>query len=289
MKRRGLPSPAMVVALVALVMSVGGNVTAAVLITSADIRNNTIRGIDIRDNMVRGVDIRDNTVRGIDIRNKTVRGVDIRDKTVTSADVKDNTIRGGDIHDETIQSADVLRGSLTGADVANNSVTGADVVESSLATVPRAALATTAQNAARLDGWDANALTRVAHVDIDKALVLGTAAQLFGRVSITAPTAGFVMIHGGVTTENQSCPTSCIVTSWVRHFQSGVVSNVAQESLLAAPGMANTSHAWKFPVNAGVNTFELLVRREPGVGSLSAEFGELAALYAPFGPTGNGP
>jgi hypothetical protein len=62
----------MVVALAALVTSAGGTVTAAALITSADIKNNTIRTVDIRNGAVKGIDVRRNTLTGADVRESTL-------------------------------------------------------------------------------------------------------------------------------------------------------------------------------------------------------------------------
>ena len=73
MKRRiRLPSPAMVVALAALVTSAGGTVTAAALITSADIKDNTIRSVDIRNRAVKGIDVKNNSLTGADVRESTL-------------------------------------------------------------------------------------------------------------------------------------------------------------------------------------------------------------------------
>jgi hypothetical protein len=251
------PAPAMVVALGALILSVGGNVTAAVLITSADIKDNTIRGVDVRDG------------------------------ALTSADIKNSTIKGVDIRDGTIKSADVANGSLRGADVAGNSLTGVDLDESTLAQVPSAASAMNAQNAGRVDGLDANSLTRVARMGTGAPLVLTTAAQTFGTaLSITAPRAGFVMIHGGITIANSGCTSGCSVLGRVRHIESGATSVPAEESIGQA--FANMSHAWVFPVNAGVNTFDIRIARFTGNGTISGSFAELAAIYSPFGSTGAG-
>jgi hypothetical protein len=63
---------------------------------------------------------------------------------------------------------------------------------------------------------------------------------------------------------------------------------MAQESIAAGQSYANTSHAYVFPVSAGVNTFEIRIFRDSGNGGLSAWYGELAAIYTPFGPTGTG-
>jgi hypothetical protein len=235
--RRRLPSPAMIVALGALVMSTGGTVTAAALITSAGIKDNTIRSVDIRD--------------------------------------------------ETIRSRDVDNRSLTGADLKNGSLTGVDINESTLAKVPAAANATNAQNAGKVDGLDANSLIRVARTSTDATLPLTNIEQVYGTaLSITAPRAGFVMIHGSTTINNNSCTTGCGVEARLHHLQSDATSQAGLDSIAAGQNWANISHAWVFPVDAGVNTFDVFLMRKVGNGTLQGWFGELAAIYSPFGSTG---
>jgi hypothetical protein len=65
----------MVVALVALVTSAGGTVTAAALITSADIKDNTIRSADIRNRAVQGIDVKNNSLTGSDVKESTLSPV----------------------------------------------------------------------------------------------------------------------------------------------------------------------------------------------------------------------
>jgi hypothetical protein len=243
-RRRRLPSPALVLSLLALVMSAGGTVTAAALITSADIKDNTIRSVDIRD----------------------------------------ETIRSRDVDIGSLIGADIQNGSLTGTDVANDTLTRADVNESTLGQVPSAA------GAGKVDGMDANSLTRVARTWYATPLPLTTSYQSFGNpLSITAPRAGFVMIHGSITALNEgfNCTGDCSVSSFIYHRQSGTGSTYAVESIPPGQVWANTSHAWVFPVNAGVNTFELRVKRwGPGGGIVRAYHDAMAAIYSPFGPTG---
>jgi hypothetical protein len=91
---RRRPSPAMVVALIALFISLSG-VSYGVangFIDSREIKNNQVRSIDIRNNEIRTRDLRNNEVRGIDIRNSTVQGRDIALNTVTGEDVKEETL-----------------------------------------------------------------------------------------------------------------------------------------------------------------------------------------------------
>ena len=69
--RRLIPSPAMLVAIVALVMSLGGSAYALV-ITGKSIRNNTVTGKDIRTKSLRGHDIRADSVGGGAIRESSL-------------------------------------------------------------------------------------------------------------------------------------------------------------------------------------------------------------------------
>ena len=89
------PSPAMIVALIALFVSLSGVSygVATGFIDSREIKNNEVRSIDIRNNEVRTRDLRNNEVRGIDIRNSTVQGRDIQLNTVTGEDVKEDTLQ----------------------------------------------------------------------------------------------------------------------------------------------------------------------------------------------------
>jgi hypothetical protein len=92
---RRRPSPAMIVALIALFVSLSGVSygVATGFIDSREIKNNEVRSIDIRNNEVRTRDLRNNEVRGIDIRNSTVQGRDIALNTVTGDDVKEDTLQ----------------------------------------------------------------------------------------------------------------------------------------------------------------------------------------------------
>jgi hypothetical protein len=92
---RRRPSPALVISMVALFVSLSGVSygVATGFIDSREIRNNEIRSLDIRNNEVRTRDLRNNEVRGLDIRNSTVQGRDIALNTVTGEDVKEDTLQ----------------------------------------------------------------------------------------------------------------------------------------------------------------------------------------------------
>ena len=86
---RRRPSPALVIACIALFVSLGGVSygVATGFIDSREIRNNTIRSGDVRNNTLRTQDIRNNEVRGFDIRNSTIQGRDVAFNTLTGADI----------------------------------------------------------------------------------------------------------------------------------------------------------------------------------------------------------
>jgi len=91
---RRRPTPALVISMIALFVSLSGVSygVATGFIDSREIKNNEIRSIDIRNNEVRTRDLRNNEVRGIDIRNSTVQGRDIALNTVTGEDINETTL-----------------------------------------------------------------------------------------------------------------------------------------------------------------------------------------------------
>jgi hypothetical protein len=58
----------MIVALTALVVAMGGSATAAVLITSKQIKNNSIRGIDVKRGSLTGSDVKNRSLTPADFR-----------------------------------------------------------------------------------------------------------------------------------------------------------------------------------------------------------------------------
>src|SRR3954465_136583 len=86
------PSPALIVAIVALVMACAGSATAATLITGRQIRNNSVTGADIRDRSLRGKDVGSNTITGRNVAKLSGR------------DVIPNGLDGSDIDEDTLET-----------------------------------------------------------------------------------------------------------------------------------------------------------------------------------------
>jgi hypothetical protein len=132
---RRRPSPAMVIALIALFVSLSGVSygVATGFIDSREIKNNEVRSLDIRNNEVRSLDIRNNEVRGRDIRNSTVQSRDIAINGVTGEDVKEDTLAKvpsallADSATKATSADDV--GGVTLHRIAYSAATGSDFVE----------------------------------------------------------------------------------------------------------------------------------------------------------------
>jgi hypothetical protein len=87
-------SPALVIACLALFLSLGGVSygVATGFIDSREIRNNTVASTDLRNNSLRTQDIRNNEVRGFDIRNSSIQGRDVAFNTITGADISESSL-----------------------------------------------------------------------------------------------------------------------------------------------------------------------------------------------------
>ena len=91
---RRRPSPALVIACIALFVSLGGVSygVAVGFIDSREIKNNTIRSKDVRNSTLLTQDIRNNEVRGFDIRNSSIQGRDVAFNTLTGVDIEESSL-----------------------------------------------------------------------------------------------------------------------------------------------------------------------------------------------------
>jgi hypothetical protein len=85
------PSPALVVAILALVVAMAGTSYAATQIGSAQIKNNSVKGKDVKDANLTGKDVKDKSLTGADISDSSLTGADITDGSVTKADLAPTT------------------------------------------------------------------------------------------------------------------------------------------------------------------------------------------------------
>jgi hypothetical protein len=91
---RRRPSPALVIACIALFVSMGGVSygVATGFIDSRELKNNTVRSKDVRNNTLRTFDIRNNEIRGFDVRNSSIQGRDVAFNTLTGDDIAEEEL-----------------------------------------------------------------------------------------------------------------------------------------------------------------------------------------------------
>ena len=264
------------IALLALFVALGGTTFAAATVV---LPANSVGAKQLKRNAVINTKIKNNAVTGAKIANDTIKGADVLESSlgkVPSASSADNATHA------------------TAADSATNATHATNATNATNATSATSATnAANATNANALNQYAANGLTRVARMGTQATLILTADFETFGTaLSITAPAAGFVMITGGATIRNNpsaGCTFHCDAFGLIRHIQTGNETFVSETSLNS---QVYSTIAWgdAFPVNAGVNTFDIRLQRSmdgsPGEGELDGWFANLGAVYSPFGSTG---
>jgi hypothetical protein len=86
LKRR--PSGAMIIALVALFVALGGTAVAKVLITGASVKNHSLTGTDVKNGSIKGANVANNTLTGKQIKESSLG-------TVPSANNANNANNAG--------------------------------------------------------------------------------------------------------------------------------------------------------------------------------------------------
>ena len=175
------PSPAMAVALLALLVALGGSALAASYVIT--------------------------------------KSSQIKDGAVTAADVKDSSLAGADVKDSALTGADVKNSSLTGADLKDGSLSGADVDVSRLGKVPAATIAdsaTTARTASSAERARISDEVDGQHVErIVATLASGASATVAGvdgglQILAACTAGGELQLQAGSTTSHALVRASVI-------------------------------------------------------------------------------
>lgn len=109
------PSPATVIACLALFVALGGTGYAAIALPK-----NSVGPKQLKTGAVRSKDIRNNTIRSVDIRNNNLTTRDIRNRTLRGRDIRPDSLRGRQIVESTLATvphattADTLGGVTAG-------------------------------------------------------------------------------------------------------------------------------------------------------------------------------
>ncbi len=137
-----LPSPAMGVALVALVVALGGTSYAALRIGTKQIRNNAVTSEKIRNGGVRSVDLARNsvntakivagTVTGLQIRDASIGNADLGNDSVNAAKVRAGAVGNSELANDAVTSAKLRAASVGNSDLADNSIGSSKVADNTL-------------------------------------------------------------------------------------------------------------------------------------------------------------
>jgi hypothetical protein len=137
-----LPSPAMGVALIALVVATTGTTYAAVRIGTKQIKDNAVTSPKIRNGAVKRVDLARNSVVTAKIVASAVTGLQLKDGSVGNADlgtdsVSTTRIRGGavgnsDLANDAVTTSKLRASAVGNSDIADGAVTGAKIADSSI-------------------------------------------------------------------------------------------------------------------------------------------------------------
>jgi hypothetical protein len=115
--RAGSTFGTVVAAAVVLTIATTGGAVAGGLITSKQIKNNTIKSIDVRDGNLTGADLADGSVSG----------ADVGDGSLGSADIADGSVGKADLAGAAQGYTNVVTKIVTAAGVANNATSTRNV------------------------------------------------------------------------------------------------------------------------------------------------------------------
>jgi hypothetical protein len=182
------PSPAMLVACLALFVGMTGASYAAATIGSAQIKKNAVLSKHIKNGQVKTADLHAGAVKSAKVADGSLTGADVADGSLTGADLAIHSIASGNLAPDSVDSAKVR----------DNTLTGDDVDESTLGTVP---------DATTLQGKAPTAFVSSTIYKAESTLGPGTALGDGTYYIDKACNPGDVLLSGG--------PANVSATSWM--------------------------------------------------------------------------
>jgi hypothetical protein len=232
-----LPSPAMGVALVALVVALGGTTYAAVRIGTKQIKNNAITSVKIRNGQVKNVDLARNSVvtakilagavSGLQIRDGSVGNSDLANDSVTGAKVRGGAVGNSDLANDSVTAAKIRAGNVGNSELATDAVTGVKIKDGSVAAADIADASITASK------------IKVGEVVEGNGRMLSTAVTLADGTGQTT-----LLSVPGLGALRASCANGVTTTQW-QNTAPGAITVVNQLvlHLPAAPGQTDANAA----------------------------------------------
>jgi hypothetical protein len=130
------PSPALLIALLALFVALGGPAQARRLINGKDIRKGTIRSTQIRDRSLSTHDLSNAAIRSLrQTPAGSITDTKLADGAVTTAKLAGAAVTGAKLAANAVTPVAIADGSVITTKLADGSITGAKIADASLTTL----------------------------------------------------------------------------------------------------------------------------------------------------------
>ena len=137
-----LPSPAMGVALIALLVALSGTTYAATRIGTKQIKDNAITSPKIRNGAVKNIDLARNSivtakivagaVTGLQIKDASVGNADLGNDSVSGAKIRAGAVGNSDLANDAVTSAKIRAGAVGNSDLADNAIGSSKIADGSI-------------------------------------------------------------------------------------------------------------------------------------------------------------
>jgi hypothetical protein len=218
------PSPAMLVALLALFVALGGPAQARRLVNGADIKKGTVRSAQLKDRTIALRDINPLVVRQLmgTPPNSITEGL-LVNGAVTANKLGAGSVTAGKLSGGAVTAGAIADGAVSGAKVADGSLTTADVARFSgrfrvtqqyLGTITRHTCTTREPQGLAPEQADAD-------ISLDAVLVTPLGRSLDERLALTASTSGssqpsrFVLSFCNASDDDVTVPAGGVTFSYV--------------------------------------------------------------------------
>jgi hypothetical protein len=223
------------VALIALVVALGGTTYAAVRIGTKQIKNNAITSPKIRNGQVKSVDLSRNSVNTAKILASAVTGLQIRDAGVGNADLANDSVTGGKVRGGAIGNSDLANDAVTASKIRANSVGNTELATD--------AVTTTKIKDGSVAGADITDASITASKIKDGEVVEGNGRMLSNAVTLADGTGQTTILSvPGLGALRSSCANGAATTQW-QNTGAGAVTVVDQFITSAGQTVESTSVA----------------------------------------------
>jgi hypothetical protein len=137
-----LPSPAMGVALIALLVALSGTTYAAVRIGTKQIKDNAITSSKIRNGAVKNIDLARNSVvtakivagavTGLQIRDASIGNADLGNDSVSASKIRNGAVGNGELATDAVTTPKIRAGAIGNSDLADGAIGSSKIADGTI-------------------------------------------------------------------------------------------------------------------------------------------------------------